>query len=63
MSYLYWLDTRPHHLPHHLPHIHAMYAMHVGIEAVFGIDSREVLHGSLPRRQTRWVQARITSRR
>jgi len=35
LIYLYWLDTRQ----HHLPHIHAMYA---GDEAVFGIESADV---------------------
>ena len=52
LIYLYWLDTRQ----HHLPHIHAMYA---GDEAVFSIDSGDVLDGSLPRRQTRMVLAWI----
>ena len=56
LVYLYWLDTRQ----HHLPHIHAMYA---GDEAVFGIESGEVLDGNLPRRQTRLVQAWIELRR
>ena len=54
--YLYWLDTRQ----HHLPHVHAIYA---GDEAVFAIDSGEVLDGKLPRRQTRLVQAWIEIRR
>ena len=52
LIYLYWLDTRQ----HHLPNIHAMYA---GDEAVFSIDSGDVLDGSLPRRQTRMVLAWI----
>ena len=52
LIYLYWLDTRQ----HHLPHIHAIYA---GDEAVFSIDSGDVLDGSLPRRQTRMVLAWI----
>ena len=56
LIYLYWLDTRQ----HHLPHFHAMYA---GDEAVFGIESGEVIDGSLPRRQTRLVQAWIEIRR
>lgn len=56
LVYLYWLDTRQ----HHLPHIHAMYA---GDEAVFGIESGEVIDGNLPRRQTRLVQAWIELRR
>ena len=52
LVYLYWLDNRQ----HYLPHIHAMYA---GDEAVFAIESGEVLDGNLPRRQTRLVQAWI----
>jgi len=56
LIYLYWLDTRQ----HHLPHIHAMYA---GDEAVFGIESGDVIDGQLPRRQTRFVQAWIELRR
>ncbi len=52
LIYLYWLDTRQ----HHLPHIHAMYA---GDEAVFAIETGEMLDGKLPRRQTRLVQAWI----
>jgi Domain of unknown function (DUF4160) len=56
LVYLYWLDTRQ----HHLPHIHAMYA---GDEAVFGIESGDVLDGKLPRRQARLVQAWIELRR
>jgi hypothetical protein len=56
LIYLYWLDTRQ----HHLPHIHAVYA---GDEAVFGIESGEILDGGLPRRQIRLVQAWIELRR
>ena len=56
LIYLYWLDTRQ----HHLPHIHAIYA---GDEAVFGIESGDVIDGQLPRRQTRFVQAWIELRR
>ncbi len=56
LIYMYWLDTRQ----HHLPHIHAMYA---GDEAVFGIESGDVIDGQLPRRQTRFVQAWIELRR
>lgn len=52
LVYLYWLDTRQ----HHLPHVHAMYA---GGEAVFDIATADVLDGTLPRRQTRMVQAWI----
>ena len=50
LIYLYWLDTRQ----HNLPHIHANYACD---EAVFAIESGEVLDGNLPRRQTRLVHA------
>ncbi len=54
--YLYWLDNRQ----HHLPHVHAHYA---GDEAVFAIESGDVIDGVLPRRQTRLVQAWIELRR
>lgn len=56
LIYLYWLDTRQ----HKLPHIHAMYG---GDEAVFGIESGDVLDGQLPRKQTRLVQGWIELRR
>ena len=56
LVYLYWLDTRQ----HHLPHIHAMYA---GDEAVFAIDSGDVIDGQLPRKQILLVQAWIELRR
>jgi hypothetical protein len=56
LVYMYWLDTRQ----HHLPHIHAMYA---GDEAVFAIDSGDVIDGQLPRKQIRLVQAWIELRR
>ncbi len=52
LIYLYWLATRQ----HNLPHIHAIYA---GDEAVFAIESSDVLDGKLPWRQTRLVQAWI----
>ena len=42
--------------PHHLPHIHAEYQDH---EAVFSLPEGELLAGSLPRRQTRFVQGWI----
>jgi len=45
---------------HWKPHIHADYG---DDSAVFAIDSGEVLAGSLPRRQTRLVQAWIELRR
>lgn len=38
--------------PHHLPQIHAMYA---GEEAVFSINTGEVIDGQLPRRQSRMM--------
>lgn len=56
LIYLYWLDTRQ----QKLPHIHAMYG---GDEAVFGIESGDVLDGQLPRKQTRLVQGWIELRR
>jgi hypothetical protein len=52
LIYLYWLDTRQ----HHLPHVHAMYA---GDEAVFAIESADMIDGKIPRRQARMVEARI----
>lgn len=39
---------------HHAPHFHAYYAEHA---AVFGIPGAEILAGSMPRRQVRFVQA------
>lgn len=44
---------------HHLRRNHAIFA---GDEAVFGIESGEVIDGNLPRRQTRLVQASIEFR-
>ena len=52
LIYMYWLDTKQ----HHLPHIHAQYA---GDEAVFAIEDGELLEGNMPRRQTRLIQAWI----
>jgi hypothetical protein len=40
--------------PHHVPHFHAYYQEEV---AVFAIDPVELLAGSLPRRQRRFVEA------
>ena len=56
LIYMYFLDTKQ----HHLPHIHAMYQ---GFEAVFGIDSGDRLDGDFPPKQTRLVQAWIELRR
>jgi hypothetical protein len=39
---------------HHMPHFHAYYREH---SAVFGIDPIEFLEGSMPRRQSRLVEA------
>ncbi|MGO8749917.1 MAG: DUF4160 domain-containing protein [Thermoguttaceae bacterium] len=39
---------------HHAPHFHAYYKDEV---AVFGLDPIELLAGSLPRRQVRFVEA------
>lgn len=52
LIYLSRLDTKH----HNLPHVHARYAE---FEAVFSIESGDVLDGELPRRQQRLVQARI----
>jgi hypothetical protein len=40
--------------PHHSPHFHAYYQDYV---AVYGIDTIELVAGSLPRRQRRLVEA------
>jgi len=56
LIYMYWLDTKH----HNLPHVHARYA---GFEAVFGIETGDLLDGELPRRQQRLVQAWIELRR
>ena len=39
---------------HHRPHFHAYYQEHA---AVYGIDPIELIAGSLPRRQSRLVEA------
>jgi hypothetical protein len=41
-------------VPHHRPHFHAYYQNHA---AVYGIDSIEIISGSLPRQQQRLVEA------
>ena len=41
-------------VPHHVPHFHVYYQDQV---AVFGIDPVEVIAGSLPQRQRRFVEA------
>ena len=40
--------------PHHRPHFHAYYQNHA---AVYGIDTLELINGTLPRRQQRLVDA------
>lgn len=40
--------------PHHRPHFHAYYQ---GAVAIYGVDSVELMAGSLPRRQRRLVEA------
>ena len=40
--------------PHHLSHFHVYYQDY---EAVFGIEPIELLAGSIPRRQQRFVEA------
>lgn len=41
-------------IQHHTPHIHVYYQEY---SAVYGIESIELLAGSLPRRQRRFVEA------
>jgi Domain of unknown function (DUF4160) len=40
--------------PHHLPHFHAYYQEQV---AIYGIDPIDLIAGSLPRQQQRFVEA------
>ena len=40
--------------PHHAPHFHAYYQDHVGI---YSLDPIELMAGSLPTRQHRFVEA------
>lgn len=40
--------------PHHEPHFHAYYQDEV---AIYGLDPIELIAGSLPRRQARFVEA------
>jgi Domain of unknown function (DUF4160) len=56
LIYMYFVDTKQ----HNSPHIHAMYQ---GSEAVFAIETAEMLDGKFPIRQTRLVQAWIELRR
>ena len=56
LIYMYFMDTRQ----HHTPHIHAMYQGH---EAVFSIDTADLMDGKFPSKQTRLVQAWIELRR
>lgn len=56
LIYMYWLDTKH----HNLPHVHARYAE---FEAVFAIETGDLLDGELPRRQQRLVQAWIELRK
>jgi hypothetical protein len=53
---MYFMDTKQ----HHMPHIHAMYQ---GFEAVYSIETAELLDGKFPVRQARLVQAWIELRR
>ena len=50
LVYMYFIDVKQ----HHLPHIHVQYA---GDEAIFAIESGDVIDGSIPKRQLRLVQA------
>jgi hypothetical protein len=47
---MYFFDNKQ----HHLPHIHARYQ---GKDAVFNIETAEVLEGKVPPKQTRLIQA------
>ena len=49
---IYFFDTDQ----HHLPHLHAEYGE---MDAVFAIETAEILTGSLPKAKTRLVQAWI----
>ncbi|GAB2561722.1 DUF4160 domain-containing protein [Spirosoma areae] len=49
---LYYLDNKQ----HHLPHIHVRYGE---MEAVFGIESGELLEGKLPKGKIKLVEAWI----
>ena len=53
---MYFIDIKQ----YKLPHIHAMYQ---GSEAVFSIDTADILDGKFPPKQTRLVQAWIELRR
>jgi len=56
LIYMYWLDTKHHNLPH-------VHARHAEFEAVFAIETGDLLDGGLPRRQQRLVQAWVELRR
>jgi hypothetical protein len=56
LIYMYFMDIKQ----HKAPHIHAMYQ---GEEAVFAIETAELLDGKFPVKQTRLVQAWIELRR
>ena len=49
---MYWEKGEP----HHLPHIHAEYQDH---KAVFSLPDGQLLAGSLPRRQAKFVEGWI----
>ena len=53
---MYFMDTRQ----HHTAHIRAMYQ---GYQAVFAIDTADLMDGKSPSKQTRLVQAWIELRR
>ncbi|WP_298353616.1 DUF4160 domain-containing protein [Runella sp.] len=46
---LYYFDNKQ----HHLPHIHVSYS---GMEAVFSIETGELIDGNLPRSKTKLVK-------
>jgi hypothetical protein len=53
---LYYFDNKQ----HHLPHIHVSYS---GMEAVFSIETGELIDGSLPKSKMKLVEAWIELRR
>jgi hypothetical protein len=53
---LYYFDNKQ----HHLPHIHVSYS---GQEAVFSIETGELIDGNLPRAKQKLVEAWIELRR
>ncbi len=49
LIHMYWLDTKH----HNLPHVHARYAE---FEAIFAIETGDLLDGELPRASSVWFR-------